>query len=197
MAGKPVEWRRFEPLELQEKVPVFVPSASDAPSQSAAPPQDFVSLLRAFERALRENERLRKECAELRSMAKSAKEKTAKVGGNGGGEFRAEERLRRAQANIRELREKALGIQSEISGRAPAARAEIEVEAPVPQGEEEPAGDLPPSCADARLRRIAQAAAAWVFAAPTEQNVRLVEDALRGRGIDALLNGGPSGISAE
>lgn len=196
MAGKPVEWRRFEPLELEEKAPVLVPSTTDAPPQSA-PPHDFLSLLRAFERALRENERLRNECSELRSKAKSAEMKNAKSGGNGGATFRAEERLRRAQANIRELREKALGIQSEIHGRVPESRADIEVAAPAASGEEESASDSPPNRADAKLRQIAQVAAAWVFAAPTEQNVRLVEDALRGRGIDALLNGGPSETSAE
>jgi hypothetical protein len=194
MAGKPIEWRRFEPLELEEKAPVFIPSASDA-----LPQQDFMSLLRAFERALRENERLRRECAELRNNAKAAeKRKTTSSGGNGERDFRAEERLQRSQAIIRELREKALEIQSESRDQGPGTRADMQVEGPETPADEETTNVIPAYGDDVKLRRIAEVAAAWLFASPNEQNVRLVEDALRGRGVDSLLNGGsPPGTRAE
>ncbi|MBM3290843.1 MAG: hypothetical protein FJY92_11895, partial [Candidatus Hydrogenedentes bacterium] len=63
MIEKPLEWRRFERVELEGQV------ARTAPRPTASPVFTTPSLLQEFERVLRENERLQMEVNTLRAEA--------------------------------------------------------------------------------------------------------------------------------
>lgn len=90
MLEKPIEWRRFERVELEGQVARTAPRNPVLPSVPATP-----SLLQEFERVLRENERLRLEVSTLR----------AEKGRNGSGTEKFREELKSAKAELARIEE--------------------------------------------------------------------------------------------
>lgn len=149
MIEKPIEWRRFEPVELEGEV---ARTASRRPAIQPAP--SAPSLLKEFERVLRENERLQLEISSLRAA-------TAK-NGNGTNKYRDELESARAElARIEGGDETAPVVSSDIRP-TPSPASNVDT---VPVG------------------KIAEVVAGYIFANPTDPHIRLVSDALKARGI--------------
>lgn len=158
---KPIEWRRFERVQLEGEVakpaashPSSLPPAATTPKPTHTPATTAPSLLHEFERVLRENERLRMDLSKLRE----------KIAGNSGGtpDRRKEQRRGRPDISI-------LASDHELQAAALAQETKADIpEAPVPAAPKE---------------SIAQVVAGYIFDKPTEQNIRLVTDALQARGI--------------
>ena len=159
---KPIEWRRFERVQLEGEVtkpaaarPANLPP-TPPPAPTHTPATTTPSLLHEFERIRRENERLRMELSKLREKAAE----------NVGGTRNHREEPRRGSPDI-----SILFSDHELQASALAEEAVAEIpEAPVPAAPKE---------------SIAQVVAGYIFDKPTEQNVRLIADALQGRGIVA------------
>lgn len=186
MVQKPVEWRRFEPVELPEqRRPPLKPIALEPP-----PPEvDVLLLMRAFERALRDNERLHAKCAALRAEAHRRAEPAPQpekspppappepADEDGDPMARA---MRRLRADVERILE-----QHDSAGAKPAhdyataARCGAAAAAAQPAAESEPAVSA--------LEYLARVVAEWVWTEPTAPQVRLVKDALCARGIREVL----------
>ncbi|NUM53108.1 MAG: hypothetical protein HUU46_05640 [Candidatus Hydrogenedentes bacterium] len=149
MIEKPIEWRRFERVELEGDVARTAPRGPVIPAVPNPP-----SLLQEFERVLRENERLRLEVATLRAEADR----------NGVGTEKFRKELRSASVEL-----------AMIEGPAPSAGSAPSVEPVSPEPAAEAIGESPSP--------VAAVVAEYIFGQPTEGNIRLVEDALRGRGL--------------
>lgn len=157
---KPIEWRRFERIQLEGEVAKGAsarPAPSLPPSPSAYPPaKNAPSLLHEFERVLRENERLR---LELSTLREKYSENNGETGNN-------RDEQRRNRPGI------ALLSGGDSDHKEPSADLTPDasmVTAPVARPAES----------------IAQVVAGYVFDKPTGRNIRLVADALRARGIRA------------
>ena len=158
---KPIEWRRFERVQLEGEVakPATahspnLPPAAAAPAPAHTPAATTPSLLHEFERVLRENERLRMELSKMRDRA----------AGNSSGTRKQREEPRRGRPDI-----SILSSDHELQSAAMAEEVQPDFhEAPAPATPKE---------------SLAQVVAGYIFDKPTEQNVRLIADALRGRGI--------------
>ncbi|MDZ4861406.1 MAG: hypothetical protein SGI88_20735 [Candidatus Hydrogenedentes bacterium] len=157
MVEKPAEWRRFEPVELEGPVAHAVSKGSGQLLY-----ENPALALREFERLLRENERLHSECAGLRAQAAKSDNESVR--------FR--EDLDAARTELGRL-------QTEVEG----LRATVQTTAiPLP-----PPADVALTMTGAvtttSQRGAAQVVAGYLFANPNERQVRLVDDALRARGI--------------
>ncbi|HRK35835.1 MAG TPA: hypothetical protein PLJ47_14655 [Candidatus Hydrogenedentes bacterium] len=154
MLEKPAEWRRFEPVELEGSI-------GRATSRAMAPVlhESTSSLVREFERVLRENERLKSECAELRTHAAKSGNETV-----------------RFQEDLDAARSELARLQANLEDQRASARETTDLP-PAPENVSMPAN---PSNA---LRQTAEVVAGYLFSDPTGPQIRLVEDALRARGL--------------
>ena len=156
MLEKPLEWRRFERVELEGEVARIAPRISSASSVSPTP-----SLLQEFERILRENERLQIEIATLREEAAR----------NDSGTHRYREELKSARVELAQLEGDPKALQpTRVSD--PHTRTDHQEGAPIVPAETN------------TLSNVAAIIAGYIFADPSDMNVRLVADALRARGLE-------------
>jgi hypothetical protein len=160
MLEKPLEWRRFERVELEGEV---ARAASRPPVVSSVPPTP--SLLQEFERVLRENERLQMEVTALRGESGRNGSETAK--------FRNE--LRTARIELRQ-------IEGEPS--TPERDAGYPAHELVKSNDKH---NTSPESREKDLLEVARLVAGYLFPEPTDLNVRLVKDAMRARGIEEFL----------
>jgi regulator of replication initiation timing len=157
---KPIEWRRFERVQLEGDVakpatsqPSNLPPAAATPKPAHSPAAAAPSLLHEFERVLRENERLRMDLSKLRE----------KLAGNSNGTpDRRKEQRRSPDISI---------LASDHELLAAALMEEEKAETPEARTPAAP------------KESVAQVVAGYIFDKPTEQQIRLISDALRGRGI--------------
>lgn len=165
MVEKPIEWRRFERVELEGEVAHAAPRATGVSPVSSPP-----SLLKEFERVLRENERLHLEVSTLRAEAART--------GNGAAKYRAE---------LESAREELAQLEGDATS-APVGTPETPSAAHTSASAEQAAG---PSTDG--LAAVAGVVAGYLFTNPTGANVRLVQDALLNRGVGSIISGGRSG----
>ena len=155
MVEKPIEWRRFERVELEGQV-AHAASSGTVVSQPSSPP----SLLHEFERVLRENERLHLEIATLRAEAAR----------NGSGTSKYREELESARIEL-----------DRIEGDSDAQP--VNQPGPAPVSAVKNNRDVAENSQTVAQPSIATVIAGYIFANPTDQNIRLVQDALRARGL--------------
>lgn len=156
---KPIEWRRFERVQLEGEVAKGTsarPATPLPPSPATHTPATAApSLLHEFERVLRENERLRLELSKLQEKAVENKNETRNS--------REEQRRKRPE----------IAILPEAEPVRDDPRAELKPDEP-----------MMPAAAVQSDESLAKVVASYIFEEPTEQNIRLVADALRARGIN-------------
>ena len=156
MIEKPIEWRRFERVELEGDVARTAPRATGVTPATPTPP----SLLREFERVLRENERLQIEVSTLRAEVERSNGRPQKI----------REELEHARAELDRLDSGPASIPF------PSADAPSDASKPRETTSEDSEVATQPE-------NVARVVAGYIFPDPTEAHVRLVTDALRARGI--------------
>jgi len=164
MIEKPIEWRRFERVELEGEVARTAPRTANVSPVSTPP-----SLLHEFERVLRENERLQLEIARLRGEAAKSAGRTPR--------FREE--LESAGLELARMEGTPNAPQS-APAAVPAAPAHDDTAEQGATSEFLPIAD------------IARIVAGYIFSIPSPARIRLVEDALRGSGFASRIAGGES-----
>jgi hypothetical protein len=183
MVQKPVEWRRFEPVELPEqRRPSLKPILLEPPASEV----DAFLLMRVFERALQDNDRLQAECASLRTELRrraeaplqpespAAPAPSESTSDEGDPMARAMRRLRADVERILERHDAAAGKAAQES------TSRVETGAAGPAAAEH-------ESALSALEYLARIVAEWIWAEPTPPQVRLVKDALCARGIREVL----------
>ena len=200
MPSKSLEWMRYLPVEVgnprarsvkRPPEPFSVPSAT----------QGVGALLQAYEQMFLEKEQLRSECVELRrkvlklgDRATASKPMPITPGPNA---TEADELVNRLRGCVKDFQEGLQTLESKVSTLrstppppAPAptpstpvtpatdsAKVEGDTEEAVPAAwYDEEAGEM-------TVQRLARIVSEWVFPTPNEAQVRLVEDALKGRGV--------------
>lgn len=176
MLEKPLEWRRFEPVELEGEV-VRVGSRAMGPRFAEPNP-----MVREFERVLRDNERLQNEnvCLRAELLKYAATPDVARE---------REQQLARLQEDLDASRAQVERLQAEITAlkdfRQQTPPAPISIAAAQPEHPETSAVATSPSptVAGAAEADVAEVVASYLFAEPTAPQLRLVSDALRARGV--------------
>ena len=185
MANKPIEWRRFEPVELAGPRERIVWQPTDPRGT------DTVSVLREFERILRENERLRIESSSVRvdvprpsnghGNGNSHGNSAGNGNGHGNGARERDKRLARVQEDLEAARNQVTQLQAEMSALQ---HPHVVPFRPAPDSPAAANAGAPTESNASTARKAAEVVASYLFDDPSEPQIRLVEDALRSRGLD-------------